>query len=54
LTTKGPLQKSYLDEFVFHFNRHRSRHAAFSTLFTIALAAKPVTYKMLIEPEAAE
>ena len=46
--------QSYLDEFVFRFNRRRSRHAAFSSLFTIALAAKPVTYKMLIEPDAAE
>ena len=35
--------QSYLDEFVFRFNRRRSRHAAFSSLFTIALAAKPVT-----------
>ena len=47
-------RQSYLDEFVFRFNRRRSRHAAFSSLFTIALAAKPVTYKMLIEPDAAE
>ena len=46
--------QSYLDEFVFRFNRRRSRHAAFSSLFTIALAAKPVTYKMLIEPDTAE
>ena len=46
--------QSYLDEFVFRFNRRGSRHAAFSSLFTIALAAKPVTYKMLIEPDAAE
>ena len=46
--------QSYLDEFVFRFNRRRSRHAAFSSLFSIALAAAPITYKMLIEPEAAE
>ena len=46
--------QSYLDEFVFRFNRRRSRHAAFSSLFSIALAAKPITYKMLIEPDAGE
>jgi hypothetical protein len=46
--------QSYLDEFVFRFNRRRSRHAAFFSLFSIALAAKPVTYKILIEPDAGE
>ena len=46
--------QSYLDEFVFRFNRRRSRHAGFSSLFSIALAAKPVTYKMLIEPDGTE
>ena len=44
--------QSYLDEFVFRFNRRRTRHAAFRSLLGIAAAHKPVTYKMLILPEA--
>ena len=44
--------QSYLDEFVFRFNRRRSRHAAFRSLLAIAVAIKPATYKMLIQPEA--
>ena len=44
--------RSYLDEFVFRFNRCRSRHAAFRSLLGIAVALKPATYKMLIRPEA--
>jgi transposase-like protein len=40
----------YLDEFTFRFNRRRTRHAAFRSLLTIALARKPTTYKMLIQP----
>ena len=44
--------QSYLDEFVFRFNRRRTRHAAFRSLLGIAGAAKPLTYKMLISPEA--
>ena len=50
---RRPHLQSYLDEFVFRFNRRRSRHAAFSSLLSIALAAKPITYNMLIEPEPA-
>ena len=46
--------QSYLDGFVFRFNRRQSRHAALRSLFSIALAATPTTYKTLIEPEAAE
>jgi hypothetical protein len=45
--------QSYLDEFVFRFNRRRSRHAAFHSLISIGLSSKPVTYSMLIRPEAA-
>ena len=45
--------QSYLDEFVFRFNRRRTRHAAFRSLLAIATRVKPVTYKMLILPEAA-
>lgn len=44
--------QAYLDEFVFRFNRRRTRHAAFRTLLGIGVVTKPVTYKMLIAPEA--
>jgi len=44
--------QSYLDEFVFRFNRRRTRHAAFRSLFASALVRKPLTYNMLIMPEA--
>jgi predicted RNA-binding Zn-ribbon protein involved in translation (DUF1610 family) len=43
--------QAYLDEFVFRFNRRRTRHAAFQTLLGIGVAIKPATYKMLITPE---
>ena len=44
--------QTYLDEFVFRFNRRRSRHAAFKTLLGLAINETPMTYKMLIMPEA--
>src|SRR5271166_6229434 len=44
--------QSYLDEFVFRFNRRRTRPAAFRSLLAIALVRKPLTYNMLIMPEA--
>ena len=44
--------QSYLDEFVFRFNRRRTRHAAFNSLLGIGMQAKPITYKMLISHEA--
>jgi hypothetical protein len=44
--------QSYLDEFVFRFNRRRTRHAAFRSLLGIAASHPPFTYKMLISPEA--
>jgi hypothetical protein len=44
--------QSYLDEFVFRFNRRRTRHAAFRSLLGIAAARAPLTYSMLIAPEA--
>ena len=44
--------QSYLDEFVFRFNRRRTRQAAFRALFTIATHAKPLTYNILKQPEA--
>ncbi len=43
--------QSYLDEYVFRFNRRRTRHAAFRSLLGIASKASPLTYKMLISPE---
>jgi len=43
--------QAYLDEFVFRFNRRRTRHAAFRSLFGLALKARPKTYNMLIMPE---
>ena len=43
--------QTYLDEFVFRFNRRRTRHATFHSLFAIAIRAKPVTYNMLVAPE---
>jgi hypothetical protein len=44
--------QSYFDEFVFRFNRRRTRHAAFRSLLGIAVTRKPTTYNMLIAPEA--
>ena len=44
--------QSYLDEFVFRFNRRRTRHAAFRSLLGIAAGHPPLTYQMLISPEA--
>jgi hypothetical protein len=45
--------QSYLDEFVFRFNRRRTRDAAFLSLLGVAAAREPVTYDMLVSPEAA-
>jgi transposase-like protein len=44
--------QSYLDEFVFRFNRRRTRHAAFRSLLGIGTTRAPVTYKMLMAPDA--
>jgi hypothetical protein len=49
---RRPHLQAYLDEFVFRFNRRRTRHAAFRILLGISLALKPATYTMLIAPEA--
>ena len=43
--------QSYLDEFVFRFNRRRTRHAAFRSLLGLA-AGHPPFNNMLISPEA--
>ena len=39
--------QSYLDEFVFRFNRRRTRHAAFRSILGIGVAIKPATYKIV-------
>lgn len=44
--------QSYLDEFTFRFNRRRTRHAAFRSLLGLATTKGPITYDMLIAPEA--
>ena len=44
--------QSYLDEFVFRFNRRRTRRAAFRSLLGIAAGQAPFSYNMLISPEA--
>jgi hypothetical protein len=44
--------QSYLDEFVFRFNRRHHRHASFRSLLAIAAGHAPFTYKMLVSPEA--
>ncbi len=49
---RRPHLQAYLDEFVFRFNRRRTRHAAFRTLLGIGVKITPATYNMLIEPEA--
>ena len=43
--------QAYLDEFVFRFNRRRTRHAAFPALLGIGVAIPSATYKMLIQPD---
>ena len=42
----------YLDEFVFRFNRRRTRHAAFDTLLGIAARTSPAPYHVLIHKAA--
>ena len=42
----------YLDEFVFRFNRRRTRHAAFDTLLGIATRTLPAPYNLLIRKTA--
>jgi predicted RNA-binding Zn-ribbon protein involved in translation (DUF1610 family) len=49
---RRPHLQSYLDEFVFRFNRRRTPHAAFRSILRIAAAITPVPYNMLILPEA--
>src|SRR5436190_1378947 len=42
----------YLDEFVFRFNRRRTRHAAFNTLLGIGARTVPAPYHVLIRKAA--
>ena len=49
---RRPHLQSYLDEFVFRFNRRRTPHAGFRSILRIATAITPVPYNMLISPEA--
>jgi len=42
----------YLDEFVFRFNRRRTRHAAFDTLLGIGARTTPAPYHVLIRKAA--
>ena len=42
--------QSYLDEYVFRFNRREHPMAAFSTLLGIASNEKPLTMRNLVEP----
>jgi hypothetical protein len=49
---RRPHLQSYLDAFVFRFNRRRTRHAGFQSLLAIAAGHAPLTYNMLISPEA--
>jgi hypothetical protein len=42
----------YLDEFVFRFNRRRTRHAAFDTLLGIGTRTTPIPYRVLIRKAA--
>jgi predicted RNA-binding Zn-ribbon protein involved in translation (DUF1610 family) len=42
----------YLDEFVFRFNRRRTRHAAFDTLLRIGARTGPAPYHVLIRRAA--
>jgi predicted RNA-binding Zn-ribbon protein involved in translation (DUF1610 family) len=44
--------QSYLDEFVFRFNRRRARPAAFASLLGLAAAHRPVTSEMLVSAGA--
>jgi hypothetical protein len=49
---RRPHLQTYLDEFVFRFNRRKNRHPGFARLLTIGLSLTPVTYNMLIAPDA--
>ena len=43
--------QSYLDEFVYHFNRRRNLHAGLRSLLKLAIKRKSLNYKILIGSE---
>ena len=43
--------QSYLDEFVFRFNRRRNRPSGLKSLLNLVMKSKPMTYNMLIVSE---
>jgi hypothetical protein len=48
--TSGDYWLRYLDEFVFRFNRRRTRHAAFDTL--LGIGARTTSLRVLIREAA--
>ena len=48
---RGRHLQIYLDEFVFRFNRRRTRQAAFRFLFAISLRTNLINYKVLVRPD---
>ena len=53
-TEFNKLADRFFDEFVFRFNRRRTHHAAICSLLGIAAGHAPLTYNMLISPEATQ
>ena len=43
--------QSYLDEFVFRFNRRRNRPSGMKTLLNLVMKSSPMTYNMLVRVE---
>ena len=43
--------QSYLDEFVFRFNRRRNRHSGLKSLFDLVMKSNPMTYNILVANE---
>ena len=43
--------QSYLDEFVFRFNRRRNRHSGLKSLLNLVMKSKSMTYNILIVSE---
>lgn len=49
---RRPHLQTYLDEFVFRFNRRKNRPSVFRSLFTLAMRKSEVPYAILTQPEA--
>ena len=49
---RRPHLQTYLDEFVFRFNRRNNRPSAFRSLLTLAMRKSEVPYAILTQPEA--